>query len=144
MRRVKKTSKKLLVSGVIVLLVAGALSWWFIGRPASTSDTRTLTSKSGTLKLKDVKPGMVIKNGSPIKGSYKSSGGATIYYTVSSKDGHVLGAGNIAPSAGHNFSRNLALSSVKNYKGKKCTLLIYVQGKSGKRLDSVSLNVIFD
>ena len=104
---------------------------------------KNLKSKGGKIELHNVTSGMVLKENAAVTGIFTPEKDATMYYTVSSEDRRVLGAGNILPGEGNKFSRNLTFDA-KDYKGKKGELQVYMQGKGGKLIDNVTAEVTFE
>ena len=137
-------SKKVLL-GIVALVVVGGTIWFFAGGGGTElmGTSRSAESKAGLIELQDIKPGMAIQDGSPIQGTFKANNVAAVYYTVTSEDKRVLGAGNIAPSEVGKFSRNMSISA-QNYKGKKGELRVYMEDAEGKELDSVSVEVTLE
>lgn len=137
MQRVPR--KFLLVGvGIVAIILIGAAIFVTM-RPGE----KNLKSQGGKIELHEIAPGMTLKENATASGTLTPEKDTTLYYTVSSEDKRVLGAGNILPGEGNNFSRNLTFDA-KDYKGKKGQLQVYLQDKSGKLIDNITTEVTFE
>ena len=139
--QIESIPKKVVLGIMVALAVAGGAIWFFAKGDIALTDASK--GQAGLIKLEDIKPGMTISDGSPVQGTFKANNVAAVYYTVTSEDKRVLGAGNIAPSEVGKFSRNMSIST-QNYKGKKGELRVYMEDAEGKELDSVSVEVTLE
>lgn len=139
----KTRSKKKPIFIIVVIVAFAVTAAVIIVSSFNSAQSHTLRGQNGKITLNDTTPGMTIKDGASITGSFIPEGNVTMYYTVHTEDGRILGAGNVALNDDGKFSRNLAFD-VKDYKGKKGELELYLQGGDGKRIDEIVTGVTFE
>ncbi len=134
------TVKKWLLAAGVILVVIGMAAFTATHHDKSE---RVKQQPATAIVITEPQQGGTLKNGSAISGTFEPKPDSTLYYVVSDSTGKALGAGNILPNHVSKFSRSASFNP-KQAKSNNGQLVIYLQGKDGKRLATSKVAVIFE
>jgi len=134
--------KKILIIGILLIVVVAAITF-FIVQSQTTPQNANLKSQKGMIELQQLAANKLLKNGDSISGKFKPQADANLYYIVSTEDKKVLGLGSISPGKDNHFSRNLNINTSGQIQ-KKGELKVYLQGKDGQAIDSVTTKITLE